>query len=237
MSRIIRSRDTQPAGVTAVCLDKDPTPPAHPNRPDGGLLWVSRERVHVARAQSEFARQQAEAECILDRARSEAERIQQEAYHAGFARGEAAGAKLAAQKVEPVLQSLKTLIEAVGAERRTLIEQNKAELIRIAFLIATQVVHHEVETNNETILHVAEAALAKAVKADRVQVKVSPYDLEVIQQAAAAEAPPEWIPSNVELEGDFNMGRGGCKIVTDTGEIDASIETQLRLLRAVLWNE
>jgi flagellar biosynthesis/type III secretory pathway protein FliH len=43
--------------------------------------------------------------------------------------------------------------------------------------------------------------------------------------------------ANVSIEGDFQIGRGGCKVLTDAGEIDATIETQIRLLKTILWSE
>ena len=118
-----------------------------------------------------------------------------------------------------------------------MIKRHEGELIQIAFLIATGVLHREIETNDETILAVAQAALAKVVKANHVLLKVSPYDLEMVQRLMSdTDAPPDWLPPTVKLEADMSIGRGGCKVVTDSGEIDATIETQLHLIKAIAWS-
>lgn len=237
MSRIIRCKDTPKASVTAVGVEEKRTPAGgEANRAKGSVAWLSGREAQPGGHLSEFERRQIEANEIIARAKTESERIQRDAYHEGFRQGEAAGRKLAAQKIEPVLKSLIALIEAVSEERRTTIEKHETELIRIAFLVAVKILHREIEISSEAVLSVARAAMAKVIKAKEVLIRVSPYDLEMMQQQMnEADVRKDWLPENVKLEADFNIGRGGCKVITDSGEIDATIETEIHLLKSILW--
>ena len=86
-------------------------------------------------------------------------------------------------------------------------------------------------------LPVLRAALQKVIKANRVMIKVSPYDLDLVQQSMSESAlGPDWLREEIKIEADFEIARGGCKVLTDSGEIDATIETQLHLMKSILWN-
>jgi flagellar assembly protein FliH len=237
LSRIISSRDAEASGVSPISLDDEPMPTAHPGRPRGGVEGVRPGAESPTRRVSVYQHRRREAEKLIENARAAAERIQKDAYHEGFSQGEAAGRKLTDQKLEPILKSIERLIVSLGRERETLVERYEAEIVRLALLVAARVVHREIEADHDVVLDVARDALAKVVKAERISIKVSPFDLDVLRQATVSDSPPEWMQANVSIEGDFQIGRGGCKVLTDAGEIDATIETQIRLLKTILWSE
>lgn len=230
MSRVIRSRDLEEHAVGKIDLESKATGAPNPDRPRGGVLWLSSPGAGREEHVSHFERSRIEAE-------AGAERAQQEAYHEGFAQGESAGKKLAAQKAELVLKSLSDLLESIGAARHEAVERFETELIRLSVLIATKIVHRELETSQDVVVSIAREALGKVVKAKQAVVAVSPYDLEMLRgQVAEGGSLADWLPPSVSLEADFEIGRGGCKIMTDSGEIDATIETQIRAMKSLLWN-
>lgn len=238
MSRIIPAKDVDPNRVVKLDLERRATPPPNPSRPAGGIRWIKGNAPAGGEALSEHERRRAEAKSILEKAKADADGIQREAYHKGFEQGEAAGLKLAAQKAEVTIQSLQALLDSLAAEREPLIEQHQTELIRLAMLIATKIIHREIQASEDAVLSVARDALAKVADADSIVVAVSPYDLELMQeQMSQSEQGGAWSPSKMKLEADFDIGRGGCKVTTETGEIDATIETQIELLKSILWNE
>lgn len=239
MSRIYRSRDIPADRVTKLSLDEKGVSDPEKNRPKGGVLWLGRgQGGGTSGSASNYGLGMGEAARVVEHARTEAQRIEQEAYHEGFAQGEAAGKKLAALKIEPVMKELTSLMESFGNEKRLMIEQNESELIKIAFLIAMKILHREIDQSTDGARNVVEAALEKVVKADKVVVKLSPYDLEMIQQQASESGDlPKSFGQQVELVGDFDISRGGCKVSTDTGEIDATIENQIKYIQSILWSE
>lgn len=238
MSRIFRSRDLSDEKVSALPIDQNRMHDPRLKRPTGGIQGLGPGAQTGAAALSTFEKRQREARDLLDQARAQAEKIQQEAYHKGFEQGEQAGMKLASQKVESVLRELQNLINGLQHERERLIREHESQLIRIAFAIAIRIVHREIEQENDVVLGVVRDALKKVVKADRVRVHVSPYDLDLLrQQMSESGIGDDFLSPQIELEGDFEITRGGCRIETGSGEIDATIQTQIELLKSILWHE
>lgn len=238
MSKIIRSRDLENEKFGSISSVIKEVQGPDTGRPKGGVSWLAGNGEEPRPKEPKGAYQQwlARDEELVTDARRHAQKTEEEQYHKGFTQGEAAGKKLAAQKVEPVLKSLGELMQALATEREQLIVRHDQDLIKIAFMIAMKILHSEIETNNEVVVGVVKAALEKVVKTESVIIKLSPYDLELLQQQIGEHGlETEWLAHEAKLEGDFNIARGGCKVQTDSGEIDATIETQLELIKSILW--
>lgn len=221
-------------------LDSRPTLARETGLPKGGIkgLFSQPRREGPGGALDELERRRIEGEQIVAKAKGEADRIQQKAYHEGFAQGEVAGVKLAEQKTEAAINSIATLVEGIPRERELFVERHGPDLIRIAISIAIRILHHEIEADSEAVLRVAKAALNDVAGGQHVLLKVSPFDLEMLQRhLGEGDLQPDWLAGGVRLEGDFEIGRGGCMIVTDSGEIDATIEGQIRVLKTLLASE
>jgi flagellar assembly protein FliH len=210
--------------------------PQNPNRPPGGIAGLSG-NASDGTPLSVYERREHEAEQLLAAARREAEKIQADAYHAGFEQGEKAGEKLTQQKLEPLLQSFNALLSSMQQQRTELIRQYENDLIKVAFAIATQVVKHEIEHVPETLQHVVQAALLKVHDTQHLTLRLAPIDAQLLQQQLERGEPAGFPHEHLTLVADDTVGRGGCRVQTDAGDIDATIETQLRLLKCSLWNE
>jgi flagellar biosynthesis/type III secretory pathway protein FliH len=44
-----------------------------------------------------------------------------------------------------------------------------------------------------------------------------------------------WLPDNVNVKPEEGVGRGGCRVQTAAGDIDATVNAQLENLKAMLW--
>lgn len=234
MSKLYRSHD-QRARAIEVDLRERTVGPQRPHRPGGGFAG-HQGTVPEAAGMSTFERREAEsraeAQRVVEEARRQAEAIQREAYEAGFAEGERAGLKLTEQKTEQILQTFNGLIAAVQQDRAALAEQHEYDLIKIAFLIATRVVHDAIMMEPERVRRVVRAALGKLPERQAVTLRLNPADRGLVEQQLATLA---GAPDRVTIEADQTVGRGGCHVLSDEGDIDATIETQLRMLRALMW--
>jgi len=185
--------------------------------------------------QSEIERREQESVQLVENARRQAETIQRDAYHAGFEQGERAGEKLAAQKIEPVIQAFQTLLESVAQDRTRLIEEYHQELIKVAFTIATRVLHRTIEIAPESVGDVVDAALEKAGRAQQVTLQLSPHDRQLVEQQMRQRRGENWPPASITIQEEESLGRGGCRLSTEIGDIDATIEMQLRMFKTMLW--
>jgi flagellar assembly protein FliH len=93
-------------------------------------------------------------------------------------------------------------------------------LTRVAASIAQQVVRDELQANPERIARVAhEAVEAVLMGARHIVVQVNPQDHALVE-AGAAEA---IAARGARLVSDASIERGGCRVLSDVGTIDARI--------------
>jgi flagellar assembly protein FliH len=96
-------------------------------------------------------------------------------------------------------------------------------LARVAAAIAQQVVRDELATQPQRVARVAhEAVEAVLMSARHIVVQVNPQDLALVEQGAADAVAAR----GARLVGDPTIERGGCRVLSDVGTIDARISAR-----------
>lgn len=96
-------------------------------------------------------------------------------------------------------------------------------LSRCALMLARQVLRDELRSHPEHVSQVArEAVNAIAMSARQIVVHVHPEDLPLVAQGAEEALKAR----GARLQADAGLHRGGCRIESDAGSIDASIESR-----------
>lgn len=208
---------------------------------------LSRQEVSEPPEITEMRRQACEAaEAIVQQAMEQAEKIQQEAqqsgYQAGYAQGYADGEAAARQHLTQqadaertaLREEISAFIAHIEAERRKVWQELEPQIIGLVFDLARKVIKQEVEVNREVALAMVRNALRRAADSTALRIRVHPEDLETVR-AARQEllALLDGVP-HVEIVADRRVGAGGCIVETDSGNIDARIETQLDTVADVL---
>jgi flagellar assembly protein FliH len=126
---------------------------------------------------------------------------------------------------------LGALVAAFDAELARLESQIADGVAASATALARQVVRSEVTTRPELVAHVASQAVeAVLLSAKHIRVHVNPDDLPLVQQGAADALAAR----NARLMADAAVSRGGVRIESDLGRIDATIETRWAQAAAAL---
>ncbi|MCW5941856.1 MAG: hypothetical protein KIS66_06475 [Fimbriimonadaceae bacterium] len=108
----------------------------------------------------------------------------------------------------------------------------EASLANLAIVIAQRIVCHELEARPETLFHIAKAALAEATASTRVRIRANPFHMDILRTRKDRLLALQPQLRDIELVDDHSI-LGGCVVESDSGVIDARIETQLEnLLRA-----
>lgn len=165
----------------------------------------------------------------------EIERLRAQAREAGWQEGFAAGRQEAAQLIA-ILQNI--VNEAIAA-RAEFIAIATPQLLNLAVQIAEKIIRREVETDPTVAQRIAEEALRQAVDKHHLRIRVHPEDLATLQAIApelraALDDVREFEIVPDRRSGHRRMARGGCLIETESGVIDARIETQLEEIREQL---
>ena len=121
-----------------------------------------------------------------------------------------------AARIEPLVAGFDAAFEALEADIA-------AAVARTATALALQVVRSEVTQRPEMIARVASEAIeAVLLSARHIRVFAHPDDVAMIQ-AGAGEA---LTARQARLLADASVSRGGCRVESDLGRVDARIETR-----------
>lgn len=163
------------------------------------------------------------------------EELQQQAYEEAYARGYEDGRKAGAGDANARAARLDALLEQLNAPLAELDEAVERELCELTFAIARQVVRRELKTSPDEIVGAVRAALAALPVACRnVRLQLHPDDAALVREALApADGQPAW-----RIVEDPVLSRGGCRVLTDTSQVDARVEKRLgAAINAVLGDE
>lgn len=162
-----------------------------------------------------------DAAAIVERARAEAEAVRAAARDEGRAAG--------------LAEWQERLAALAGAEARML-EEARPQLVQLALRVAEKILRQRLESRPETIVPMVEEALqaARGHVGGPILVRAHPDDAATLSglQARLRAQGPRW--ESLDVLADPEMGRGGLRIETAFGTIDASVETQLRAIEQIL---
>lgn len=151
------------------------------------------------------------------------EAIKKEAY----TKGRIAGRQESEKKLHSAVKAFGDGLEQINNLRKSLLESSKEDMVRLIMAAAKKVIQTEIEKNKEIIIHTVNKALQSAIEADEYYIKVHPEDLQIV-----SEKEPLFLASmkglqNIHFISDETISRGGCIAESRTGEVDATIESQL----------
>lgn len=159
------------------------------------------------------------------------EQARQEGFEQGRSEGIAAGRADMAQHADVLRRVLNGLARPV----QTLDLQFEEEMLALVTAIARQLVRRELKLDPAHIIAIVREGLAALPAASTdIQVRLHPQDAEAIGDLLQpSEEGRYWT-----IEPDPLMEQGGCRVVTETAQIDGRLDTQLgRLVAAMLEDE
>jgi flagellar assembly protein FliH len=126
------------------------------------------------------------------------------------------------------------LVRSVGEQLDALQQEMARALAATATALARQVLRNELAARPETVTQVAEQALdALLLSARHIVLRVHPDDHALIA-AGSAEA---IAARGARLVADAQIGRGGCRVESDIGLVDATIDERWRRAVAPLGSD
>ncbi|MFZ5998189.1 MAG: FliH/SctL family protein [Nitrospirota bacterium] len=155
-------------------------------------------------------------------------------YEKGYTAGYEKGLQQGLQEIAERMQRLGEIITALEHFRAKRAEELMPQLIELALDIAKKVIHKEVELDRELILAVARDAMKRiGEREEHVVIKVNPLDYEIMISHLDMLKGQSGV-KDISIEPLATISPGGCYIETETGEIDARIEEQLKEVQDVI---
>jgi flagellar assembly protein FliH len=168
---------------------------------------------------------------VLSAVRAEAEQIRAEAWAAGEAEGRAAGLAAARTDAQPALAALAASVAAIEQARAQVVAEIELDAVDMALRLAEQIVAGVMSVQPERVVDVARNALRHLTDRRRVTLVVNPDDLELVSDCVEQLQSELGGIEHLGVQADRRIARGGVTARTDSGEIDAGIETQLARAR------
>jgi len=202
----------------------------------------------------EIKRNTDEAEIIKQRAEEEAQRIvnaaettaieiereakqrmegeRKENCEKGREEGHTEGFQSGKAEVERLIKRTQVVLERAQGKRAEILSETEQEIVDLVLLISRKVIKVISENQRNVIISNIIQALRKVKSKGDVIIRVNLNDLQI-----TTDHKQEFIKllegsKSIQVLEDSSVGRGGCIIETDFGEIDARISSQLAELES-----
>lgn len=153
--------------------------------------------------------------------------IREESFNAGIT----AGRKQAEEDFENGVQTLLCICKELDRLRETILQNSVGEMRELVLAIAEKIIRHSVSEQSETITATIIEAIQLAVKSDEFQIQLNPDDLACIEKKKTEIITQISGLDNIVLKPDATLERGGCMIESTSCTIDASLTSQLKVVR------
>lgn len=177
---------------------------------------------------------QERAEEILAQARLQTEQWQQEASQQGVAQGRAT----AEENLLPCLAAFAEAGQALIVLEEQLVFRFTPQLVRLALEIAEKVVGKAVVEDPQIVASVLERARAEVPDTELVRIWLHPTDHQIL-----VEMRPDLVRvgveggRKVEVVASEEVSRGGCRVETEIGVVDATIPVQMQECKRQMLDE
>ncbi|NOX58270.1 MAG: hypothetical protein GXP29_05350 [Planctomycetes bacterium] len=151
-------------------------------------------------------------------------------YDAAFAEAKTEFAERQAQLVK----TLKDAIEQFDAQKRDVFIAASGDMLDFAMQVAKRVTHRIGVLDRESASENLRSALQLVESKTELTVHVNPADVQAIKDFAGDLSETTAQAKHFRVEEDDSIAPGGCRLVTPITEVDATLETQLAQIAALV---
>ena len=189
-----------------------------------------------------------EKEVMLKKAREESEQIilqaqeesqqlleesKQKGYQQGFDEGFEKGQQNGYEEMNQLISEAADLKQKVFNEKSSLLQVVETELIDLVIRTTRRVIQAELQENQELIFNLIEEGLQECNYTENLIIYVSEIDYDLIYAYKNRIYLMTDGIRDIEIQSDPSMGPGGVVIETLSGQVDASVETQIKKIESV----
>lgn len=161
---------------------------------------------------------------LISRAQEEAGIIRDSAAQEGY--------KLGIERAQEDIAQVRSAIEEFMKAKQEVFEFIAPDILEISIDIARKIVKHEIEQNPQTILDTILGVL-KTISRDeaRINLIVNSSQVDMVKANIPEMVSSIGLETKTNVIADDTIELGGCIIQTSNGVVDATIKTQLEIIR------
>ncbi|HOF04137.1 MAG TPA: FliH/SctL family protein [Syntrophales bacterium] len=156
------------------------------------------------------------------------------AYEQGVLAGRTQNEDRYSLEMKKRVDNLDKVIRELALLKQRLLQEAEEEMVRLSLHVAEKIIHHEIATNREVILHVLKEAMKSVLDRDNITIRLHPDDYQQIMEIRSEFLANFDGLKNVIFQQDEGIKKGGAVIETPHGEVDARIEQQFREVKQAL---
>jgi len=166
----------------------------------------------------------------LTRLKELQESAYQQAYQLGLEEGREKAYLESQEHIKQSLVSLHQLLSSIENVKQELVTYNETHIVRLCYYMAKRIAMDEIAERRELILSVANQAIQNAQSEEEMTVRLSPADLQFIEQMKE-KLPKEYDSlKRAKLDSSDEIRDGGCVVETNYGNVDATVEQRVEKL-------
>lgn len=172
-----------------------------------------------------------EARRRIEEERATLEAEKRKAIEEGIRIGQDRGFQEGLAERTALLQKIQEILKLAAKRREEILKAAEREIVELAILVAKKIIKREMREDSGIALANVKEALKKLTSKEEITIRLNVEDIEMLTHHK-----DEFFREVKGLEGinfkeDSGIERGGCRIDTDFGSIDATISTQLDEIR------
>ncbi len=200
---------------------------AEPKKQTSGIFDVLSEvteRQERRRGDRRRGYRRIEDRSLVSRAHEEAKIIKEQAAKDGFQNGLA--------KANKEISNLQEAITSIIGVKEAAYEYYKKDIAGIAIEIAKKILNAQVKLEPETIIEIATNVI-KEISEDenRITFLINPTDELILSENLEKNAAFKNKKAKMLIQTDENIEKGSCKVITTSGQIDATFSSQLEIIK------
>ena len=164
---------------------------------------------------------------LISRAQEEADTIKETAAKEGYRAG--------LEQAESDINALRAKIADFISAKTEFFEYIAPDSLEISVDIARKIIKKEVEQNPQVILDsIVEVMRTISKEESRITVKVNPLQADLVKTELPEYISSMGVEAKITVLPDDTIEEGGCILNTNNGIVDASLDTQLDIIKEAL---
>ena len=164
---------------------------------------------------------------LVSRAQEEAENIKKSAFEEGYRNG--------INQANADIENLRANMTKFLGATKEVFEYIAPDILEISIDIAKKIIKKEVESDPQVLINTITDVLKTVSKNEpKINIRVRPQSAQFIKDTLPTVTYQYGIEAKINVIADPSVEEGGCIFQTANGIVDASIDTQLEIIKKAL---
>lgn len=201
----------------------------------------AKDLINNAKKEAEKIKDQA-----LEDARDAAENLKNEAYEKGYGEGKEKGNiegyedgrqngyKEGQEESQKLIEEANEIKREYLSEKERVLNSIEGDVIELVMNITRKILNQKIDENDEVIIDLVLKGLATLNSKEDVRIRVSKEDFEKVEESREKILSKVNLVENLKIDIDSNLEKGDCIIESSKGNVDVSIDTQMKIVEEEL---